>query len=170
MSNTPFGLRGSARFQPRTAVTAYSQPSVAAPVASGSDWLDDAVAFLFSPKGRVSRLVYRLSRLGYTAAYVSLYFVGHAIAHGIRAAAASHTADLSSLLYVLAEVLVIVLAYLVVFTSGVIVTIKRWHDLDKSGWWALLGFVPLLGPVAQLIVFAFTRGTPGPNTYGPSPR
>ncbi len=166
MSNTHFGLRGSARFQPRAAVTAFSQPAVA----PASDWLDDAVAFLFSPKGRVSRRVYRLSRLGYTAAYVALYLVGHALAHDMKVTAASHTADLSSLLYALTEALVILLAYLVVFASGVIGTIKRWHDLDRSGGWALLGFVPILGPVAQLIVFAFVRGTAGANRYGPAPR
>ena len=166
MSTSPFGLKGSARFQARSVAT-FTEPAAVAP---RSDWLDDAVAFLFSPKGRSSRLVYRLSRLGYTAVYVGLYFVGHAITQGMKADAASHTADLSTLGYALAEILTVVLAYLVVFTSGVILTIRRWHDLDKSGWWALLGFVPLLGTVAQLITFAFMRGTPGENRYGPAPR
>jgi len=31
---------------------------------------------------------------------------------------------------------------------GVIVYIKRFHDRDKSGWWVLIGLIPLIGPLA----------------------
>ena len=30
---------------------------------------------------------------------------------------------------------------------GVIVYIKRFHDRDKSGWWVLIGLIPLIGPL-----------------------
>jgi uncharacterized membrane protein YhaH (DUF805 family) len=54
------------------------------------------------------------------------------------------------------------------FLPGLAVGIRRLHDLDKSGWWALLIFIPLVGAII-LIVWACTRGTMGPNRFGPDP-
>lgn len=48
------------------------------------------------------------------------------------------------------------------------VAVRRLHDTGRSGWWLLLGAVPLLGTLV-LLVFAVSRGTPGPNAYGPPP-
>ena len=31
------------------------------------------------------------------------------------------------------------------------VSVKRWHDRDKSGWWILIGLVPLIGSIWQFI-------------------
>jgi uncharacterized membrane protein YhaH (DUF805 family) len=46
---------------------------------------------------------------------------------------------------------------------------KRWHDRDKSGWWSLIGFVPIIGGIWMLIELGFLRGTEGPNRFGPDP-
>lgn len=46
---------------------------------------------------------------------------------------------------------------------------RRLHDTGKSGWWQLIGLVPLVG-VIVLIVFFATDGHPGTNKYGPSPK
>jgi uncharacterized membrane protein YhaH (DUF805 family) len=48
------------------------------------------------------------------------------------------------------------------------VAIRRLHDLDRTGWWILLGLIPLLGWIVQLI-FSVTKGTDGPNRFGPDP-
>jgi uncharacterized membrane protein YhaH (DUF805 family) len=48
------------------------------------------------------------------------------------------------------------------------VTIRRLHDLDRSGWWIFLSFIPLIGGIILLIWFC-TRGTEGPNRFGPDP-
>lgn len=45
------------------------------------------------------------------------------------------------------------------------VTIRRLHDIDRSGWWLLLNLVP--GGVAVLIVFVLQDGTAGDNRFGP---
>lgn len=45
------------------------------------------------------------------------------------------------------------------------VTARRLHDTDRSGWWAAIYAVPLLG-VIVLAVFGSQRGTPGPNRFG----
>src|SRR5580698_2784092 len=50
------------------------------------------------------------------------------------------------------------------------IQVKRWHDRDKSGWWVLIAFVPLIGAIWVLIECGILDGTPGPNKYGPSPK
>lgn len=57
---------------------------------------------------------------------------------------------------------------LAVLIPGIAVTIRRLHDTDRSGWWILLGLVPLVGLV--LIVFLVQEGTGGRNQYGPDPK
>jgi uncharacterized membrane protein YhaH (DUF805 family) len=46
---------------------------------------------------------------------------------------------------------------------------KRWHDRAKSGWWSLIMFIPLVGPIWLLVELGFLRGTEGANKYGPDP-
>ena len=46
------------------------------------------------------------------------------------------------------------------------ISIKRFHDRGKSGWWCLIVLIPLIGPIWWLIELGFLRGDPGPNTYG----
>jgi uncharacterized membrane protein YhaH (DUF805 family) len=43
--------------------------------------------------------------------------------------------------------------------------IRRLHDIDRSGWWLLIGLVPIVG-VITLFVFTLLDGTPGPNRFG----
>jgi uncharacterized membrane protein YhaH (DUF805 family) len=50
--------------------------------------------------------------------------------------------------------------------SALAVSAKRWHDLDKSGWWALVQFIPVIGWVWILVVNGLMRGTVGPNRFG----
>ena len=45
---------------------------------------------------------------------------------------------------------------------------KRWHDVNRSAWWVLSLFVPVLGWVV-LVVCGFYRGTKGSNRYGDDP-
>ena len=58
---------------------------------------------------------------------------------------------------------------LVSFLASIAVAVKRWHDRDKSGWWVLIVFVPLIGWVWTIVENGFLPGTPGPNRYGPDP-
>ena len=47
--------------------------------------------------------------------------------------------------------------------------VRRLHDINRTGWWLLLIFVPVIGWIV-LIVWAIERGDKGPNKYGPDPR
>ena len=42
--------------------------------------------------------------------------------------------------------------------------VRRFHDLDRSGYWLFINFVPYIGGFIILIWFCF-RGTDGPNQY-----
>ena len=46
---------------------------------------------------------------------------------------------------------------------------KRWHDRDKSGWWSLIAFVPIVGAIWILVELGCLPGTEGPNRFGPDP-
>ena len=45
---------------------------------------------------------------------------------------------------------------------------RRLHDTDRSGWWLLIAFIPLVG-VIVLLVFFVLEGTKGDNRFGPDP-
>jgi uncharacterized membrane protein YhaH (DUF805 family) len=57
-------------------------------------------------------------------------------------------------------------AGLAVIWPSLAVQAKRWHDVDKSAWWILIGLVPAVGGLIALVFNGFIPGTPGPNKYG----
>ena len=56
----------------------------------------------------------------------------------------------------------------IVVWSTICVNAKRWHDNNKSGWWMLIGAIPLIG-IWAFIENGFLRGTVGPNSFGGDP-
>ncbi|MGF1742680.1 DUF805 domain-containing protein [Vibrio profundum] len=49
------------------------------------------------------------------------------------------------------------------------VTVRRLHDTNRSGWYFLLSFIPIAGPIV-LFVFNVSDSHPGTNAYGPNPK
>jgi uncharacterized membrane protein YhaH (DUF805 family) len=62
----------------------------------------------------------------------------------------------------------LILALIFLYPSLAIYT-KRWHDRNKSGWWSLILFVPIIGAIWFLVECGFLSGTEGMNDYGPDP-
>ena len=58
---------------------------------------------------------------------------------------------------------------LVVLLPSLAVGARRLHDTDRSGWWQLIGLIPLIGWIV-LIVFWAMSGQPGDNQHGPVPQ
>lgn len=121
--------------------------------------------FFFSFDGRINRAKYWL----YLAIYLVigllmdriLFLLGGPTGTGEPAAAMGG-----------AEILILLLtaAYAIVATwSYIAVHVKRWHDRDKSGWWVLISFVPILGFVWTIIECGCMKGTEGDNRFGPDP-
>lgn len=68
------------------------------------------------------------------------------------------------------------LAYLAIIIPNFALMVRRFHDLNQTGWlvlvFVLLGFIPVVGVLAsigQLIWFAMP-GTTGTNKYGADPK
>jgi uncharacterized membrane protein YhaH (DUF805 family) len=49
------------------------------------------------------------------------------------------------------------------------VSVRRLHDTDRSGWWLLIGFIPLIGAIVLIVFFAQDSGA-GTNRFGPNPK
>ena len=64
--------------------------------------------------------------------------------------------------------LIYAIAELALLLPGIAVAVRRLHDTSRSGWWLLLGLIPIIGSIV-LIVF-FVQDSHGENQYGPSPK
>ena len=58
---------------------------------------------------------------------------------------------------------------LAVFIPGLAVSIRRLHDVGKSGWFLLISLIPLVGLIWLIVVLA-SAGNPGENEYGAVPK
>ena len=58
---------------------------------------------------------------------------------------------------------------LVVLLPGIGVSVRRLHDIGRTGWWLLILFVPIVGAIV-LIVFAIQDSESAVNKFGPNPK
>ena len=58
---------------------------------------------------------------------------------------------------------------LAVILPGLAVSVRRLHDVGKSGWMILISFIPIIGGIWLLILFV-TDGQVGENEYGLNPK
>ncbi len=66
-------------------------------------------------------------------------------------------------------VLVASIFYLATIVPIIALTVRRLHDVDKSGWWYFISLVPLIGGIWLLILLC-TEGTRGENQFGIDPK
>jgi uncharacterized membrane protein YhaH (DUF805 family) len=110
----------------------------------------DLMQLLLSPAGRVNRAKWWGTWFGTWAAWILVFVFAGVVRR--------------DLVWMLAA------AIFVLFLWGrVVVTIKRWHDLDKSGWWVLIALIPVIGEIWTVVSCGFAIGSDGENTYGPDP-
>ncbi len=62
-----------------------------------------------------------------------------------------------------------VLVALALVVPNIAVSVRRFHDQGKSGWFYLLGLIPYAGGLI-LLIFMCLPGTEGDNPYGPDPK
>ena len=118
----------------------------------------DITFLLFNFQGRVRRLHYWLAAIGAgvvlgTVAMVILSFSGIASGHPNPIV-----------------MLPLFAIYALDIWIGIALGVKRCHDRDKSGWFLLVGLIPIIGGLWLLIDLGFLDGTPGPNRFGASPK
>lgn len=66
-------------------------------------------------------------------------------------------------------ILLVALYGLAVLLPSLAVLVRRLHDIGMSGWWILIGLVPIVGSIV-LLVFTVLPGNRGPNRYGDDPK
>ena len=56
-----------------------------------------------------------------------------------------------------------------VLIPGLAVSVRRLHDVGKSGWMYLISLIPIIGAIWLLVLFV-TDSNPGENEYGANPK
>jgi uncharacterized membrane protein YhaH (DUF805 family) len=64
--------------------------------------------------------------------------------------------------------LVQALVQLALLIPGIAVGVRRLHDTGRSGWWLLIGLVPIVGWIVLLVFFL--QDSQAENQYGESPK
>ena len=120
------------------------------------NWLARPWRHAFDYRGRSPRREYWL----FVAQFLFGIFLIGALTDLIEGATGGgwEVADIALLLFALASMPV-----------GLAVAVRRLHDHDKAGWFVLLYFVPLIGPLIFLVMMLLP-GTDGWNGYGDDPR
>ena len=110
---------------------------------------------LFSFKGRMNRLKYWL----YSIVPIAIMFIA-AMPIILTAQEGREASPFFSLLMFVAIVIAVWIS--------LAIQVKRWHDIDQSGWWVLAGMIPYVN-IIVLIVLGFVKGTEGTNRFGEDP-
>ena len=63
----------------------------------------------------------------------------------------------------------IIIYQLIFLLPHLSVTVRRLHDINKSGWYYFIFLIPLVG-IILLIVWLATEGDSGKNNYGDNPK
>ena len=120
-------------------------------------------SLLFSFQGRINRAKFWL-------VHVAMWVVV-AIVFSVILGSAAMSSDPQAALQSVGAVggLILLVVYILALWIGLAIAAKRWHDRNKSAWWILIVFVPVVGPFWYLIECGFLRGTTGANKYGSDP-
>jgi len=110
--------------------------------------------FLFSHKGRISRSTYWLK---YFVPYLVIYIVAVVIDKNLG------MFDPRTGIGTLSTIFSLLALY-----PSIIISIKRCHDRNRTGWFTLVGLIPLVN-LWYLVEIGFLKGTTGSNKYGPDP-
>ncbi len=117
-------------------------------------------------QGRARRKEYWGFTLFYMIFYILLEIV-LGLAFGVSAGV-SGSEDVALGGSVVATLILLVIS-LGLLIPSIAVAVRRLHDTDRSGWWMLIGLIPLIGAIV-LFVFFCLDGTKGDNRFGADPK
>ena len=106
----------------------------------------DMLQLMFSFRGRINRKLFWFATI--------VLAIGFAIADLMTESVEDSTVGIG-----------LIVMFILMWPSLAVQT-KRWHDRDKSGWWNLIGLVPIIGSIWALIELGFLAGNPEENCYG----
>lgn len=64
--------------------------------------------------------------------------------------------------------IVLLIIYVTILLVDISFDVRRLHDIDFSGWWVLLNFIPFVY-FGFFFILAIKKGTQGPNSFGEDP-
>lgn len=64
--------------------------------------------------------------------------------------------------------LILVIISIITLWINISFDVRRLHDIDFSGWWILLNFIPFVS-LGFFFILAIKKGTHGPNSFGKDP-
>ncbi|NKF23893.1 DUF805 domain-containing protein [Solimonas marina] len=118
------------------------------------DWFITALKKYAQFSGRSQRAEYWYFILFYTLIYLAL-----AIVDGVTGTFSLEDGfGLLSGLFALAMLI-----------PSIAVSVRRLHDTGRSGWWFLIGLIPIVGSII-LLVFFVQDSEAGDNAYGANPK
>lgn len=109
-------------------------------------------------KGRARRKEYWMYVLFLTIAYIIAAILDNVLGLSIKMAGQSMGYGYIYLLVALATIV-----------PSIAVSVRRLQDINKSGWFVLIAFIPIIG-VLILLYWSLLEGTKGENQYGPDPK
>jgi uncharacterized membrane protein YhaH (DUF805 family) len=120
-------------------------------------------SLLFSFQGRINRAKFWL-------VHIAMWVVV-AIVFSVILGSAAMSSDPQAALQSVGAIggVILLVVYILALWIGLAIAAKRWHDRNKSAWWILIVFVPVVGGLWYLIECGFLRGTTGPNKFGADP-
>lgn len=119
-------------------------------------------------QGRSRRLEYWMFVLFTTILYVAFFAVAAMLgAFGDMAGVTGADPTVSTSFVLAMGLSLLLIAVLLIPSLAVIV--RRFHDQNLTGWFALLSLIPYLGGLI-IFVFMLLPGTRGPNKFGPDPK
>lgn len=128
------------------------------------EWMLMPYRRYFEFSGRSRRKEYWLFALFNFLVYIGFMLVLMALGSGMQYGEMASMGPLASV------VLIAMFAWgIATIIPSLSVTFRRLHDTDRSAWWILIGFVPIIGGLV-LLYFYLIEGTRGPNRFGPDPK
>ena len=146
-------IKLAAEICPKCGVRQKSQPLEKQSGPSGIGWYFEALKKYAVFNGRARRKEYWMFAL-----FFLIFIIVAAI---IDVALGTTTEDGAGILvtvYILAMIL-----------PGLSVSVRRLHDLGKSGWFYLINFIPFIGAIWFLVLMC-TEGNRGNNNFGADPK
>lgn len=124
---------------------------------AGLSWFENCLNYFNRAIARFARFGGRGNRAEYWYFFLAVLLVNLALTLLAHLFSESVLGDL---IEVLSSVFL-----LFVLIPSISVGVRRLHDINKSGWWYLLLFIPLIGPLV-LLYWAIQPGDAHSNTYG----
>ncbi|WPY01556.1 DUF805 domain-containing protein (plasmid) [Candidatus Trichorickettsia mobilis] len=107
----------------------------------------------FTFKGRSDRKEYILKSLLFILCFIIWSYSGNFSSN-------------NNFLLKLYEIIIFILL-LIMFLQSIPLNVRRLHDVNCSGWWTLISFIPFGQPV--MLFLMIIKGTSGTNKYGEEP-